>query len=60
MIHGYQQLQLQLGDSRKPRASLEALEVGDKVVRLLQCEAREGSEAREAGDSINGLSSKLQ
>ena len=32
----------------------------DKLVRVLQCEAREGREAREAGADGFGLSSKLQ
>ena len=60
MTPGYVQLQLQFGDSRKPRASLEAPEVEDKVVRLLQEGSVRGREAREAGDPIKGLSSKLQ
>ena len=47
-------------ESRKPRAGTAVLVGGDKVVRPLQYGVRESSEAREAGDNVKGLSSKLQ
>ena len=47
-------------DEGKPRAGMAVLEGSDRVVPLLQYGVREGREARRAGDSFKGLSSKLQ
>ena len=53
-------LWLQECDEGKPRAGTAVLEGPDQVVPFLQYGVREGREAREAGDPIKGLSSKLQ
>jgi len=53
-------LWLDFCEREKPRAGLAVLVGDDQVVPFLQDEVREGREAREAGDSFKGLSSKLQ
>jgi len=62
MIYLEKQLWEWLADceARKPGSKADSEGCPDKAVRVLQCEAREGREASEAGDRTQSGEGKLQ